>query len=79
MELRIRSAAGAVMLLVGIPAFSQEAAALKASTVAACASCPPNYPNVATPSDPTWFIAGVIVGAAVGFLAAKVLGGKRAQ
>ncbi len=77
MELRIRSAAGAVMLLSGIPAFSQEAAALKASTVAACASCPPNSPNVATPSDPTWFIAGVIVGVALGFLAAKVFSNKK--
>jgi hypothetical protein len=76
MELRIRNAAGAVMLLSGLPALAQETSALKASTVAGCASCPPNHPNVATPSDPTWFIAGVIVGVGLGFLAAKVFGNK---
>jgi F0F1-type ATP synthase assembly protein I len=34
---------------------------------------------VAIPGDPTWFIAGVIVGAGLGFLAAKVLGNKKQQ
>lgn len=77
MELRIRNAAGAAMLLSGIPALAQETATLKATTVAGCASCPPNPPNVITPSDPTWFVAGVIVGAGLGFLAAKVFGNKK--
>lgn len=79
MEIRIRNAAGAWMLLSGVPAIAQEATALKATTVAACASCPKTPNSVTPPSDPTWFIAGVIVGAALGFVAAKVLGGKKQQ
>lgn len=78
MDIRIKNAAGTVMLLSGLPAFAQEAANLKAATAAICASCPPPA-GVIVPGDPTWFIAGVIVGAGLGFLAAKVLGGKKTQ
>lgn len=77
MEIRIKNAAGAVMLLSGVPVMAQEAAALKATTVAACASCPPAAAAVPTPGDPTWFIAGVVVGAGLGFLAARVFGAKQ--
>lgn len=77
MEIRIKNAAGTVMLLTGLPAFAQDVAALKASPTTACASCPPTPAITVPPSDPTWFVAGAIVGAAVGFLAAKVLGGKK--
>jgi hypothetical protein len=78
MEIRIKSASGAVMLLSGLPAFAQESAA-KISAPTTCASCPPpSYPPaVVIPPDPTWFIAGVVVGAGLGFLAAKVFGAKR--
>lgn len=77
MEIRIKSVTGAVMLLSGLPAIAQEVTALKASTAAGCASCPPVPAAIATPGDPTWFIAGVIVGAGLGFLAAKVFGNKK--
>jgi hypothetical protein len=79
MEIRIKNGAGAVMLLSGLPAMAQEVVTLKASTAAGCASCPPVSAAVAIPGDPTWFIAGVIVGAGLGFLAAKVLGNKKQQ
>ena len=78
MDIRIKNAAGTVMLLSGLPALAQDAANLKATSPASCASCPPPS-GVIVPGDPTWFVAGAIVGAAVGYLAAKVLGGKKAQ
>ena len=78
MDIRIKNAAGTVMLLSGLPAFAQDAATLKATAPVSCASCPPPA-AVTIPGDPTWFVAGAIVGAAVGFLAAKILGGKKAQ
>ncbi|GEM_PF-4260365 len=77
MEIRIKNAAGAVMFLSGFPAMAQEAAALKATVVAACASCPPTASAVPTPGDPTWFIAGALVGAGLGYLAARVFGAKQ--
>ncbi len=76
MEIRIKHAAGSVMLLSGLPAMAQDAA-LKATVATTCASCPPRNTVVETPSDPTWFIAGVIVGAGLGFLAAKVFSSKK--
>ena len=80
MEIRVKNAAGAVMLLSGVPVMAQDAANLKAVTVANCASCPKAVHAAAEiPSDPTWFVAGFIVGAVVGFVAAKVLGGKKVQ
>jgi hypothetical protein len=78
MEIRIKSASGAVLLLSGLPAFAQESTA-KVSAPTSCASCPPPPPPavVVIPPDPTWFVAGFVVGAALGFLAAKVFGAKR--
>ncbi len=78
MNIRIKNASGVVMLLTGLPAFAQVAANLKASAAVICASCPPPV-DVKIPGDPTWFIAGVVVGVALGFLAARVLGGKKVQ
>ena len=79
MELKIRNAAGTLIFLSALPATAQETAA-KVTTTAACASCPPAYPPaIVVPPDPTWFIAGFIVGVVVGFVAAKVLSGKKTQ
>ena len=61
MEIRIKSVTGAVMLLSGLPAIAQEVTALKASTAAGCASCPPVPAAIATPGDPTWFIEKIPV------------------
>jgi hypothetical protein len=77
MEIRIKTVTGAVMLLSGVPAMAQEVAALKASTAAGCASCPPVPASIATPGDPTWFVAGLVTGLVVGFIAAKVLGANK--
>jgi len=79
MEIRIKSVTGAVMLLAGVPAIAQDVAALKASTAAGCASCPPVPAAIATPGDPTWFIAGLVTGLVVGYIAGKVLGGRKSQ
>jgi F0F1-type ATP synthase assembly protein I len=77
MELRIKNAAGVWMLVSGLPAMAQESAALKATAVSPCASCPKIPEIVTPPSDPIWFVAGVIVGAALGFLAARVFSSKQ--
>ena len=81
MELRIRNASGAVVLLSWVPAMAQETAA-KLVAPTNCASCPPAPLPPATvviPPDPTWFIAGVVVGFGLGVIAAKVFGTKRSQ
>jgi hypothetical protein len=78
MEIRIKNAAGAAVLFTALPSIAQESAA-KLSSATGCASCPPSAAITAPPGDPTWFIAGVIVGAGLGFLAAKVLGNKKRQ
>ena len=78
METRIKSATGAVLLLSGLPATAQEASALKAVPVNACASCPPTSGAVTPPGDPTMLIAGAfIVGVLVGFVIAKTMGNKK--
>ena len=59
MEIRLRNAAGAAMLLSGVPAVAQPASAVRATTVADCASCPP--PSLEVPGGPTtWFVAGFV-------------------
>jgi uncharacterized protein involved in exopolysaccharide biosynthesis len=79
MEIRIRNAAGVVLLLTGVPALAQEASALKATTPANCASCPPPPPppSVVTPTDPTWFVAGFVVGLVLGIVVTKVFSKKQ--
>jgi len=77
MEIRIKSASGAVLLLSGLPTMAQEAA-LKASAVNACASCPKTPDVVTPPGDPTMLIAGAfILGVIVGFAIAKALDKKK--
>lgn len=78
METRIKSAAGAVLFLSGLPAMAQETAALKASAVNACASCPPTSGVITPPGDPTMLIAGAfIVGVLVGVVLARAFGNKK--
>ena len=78
METRIKSATGAVLLLSGLPAMAQEASALKASPVNACASCPPTSGVITPPGDPTMLVAGAfLLGVIVGFVIAKALGNKK--
>lgn len=77
MEIRIRNAAGAVLLLTGVPVMAQEASALKATSPANCASCPPPPPSVVTPTDPTWLVAAFVLGLVVGVVVTKVFGKKR--
>lgn len=78
METRIKSATGAALLLSGLPAMAQETAALKASAVIACASCPPGSGAVTPPGDPTMLIAGAfIVGVLVGVVLARAFGKKK--
>ena len=78
METRIKSATGAVLLLSGLPAMAQEASALKASAVNACASCPPTSGAVTPPGDPTFLIAGAfLLGVVVGVVLARAFGNKK--
>lgn len=78
MEIRIKNAAGAVMLLTALPSIAQESVS-KLSPSTGCASCPPNAAITAPPGDPTWFIAGLVTGLVLGFVAGKVLGAKKQQ
>ena len=78
MEIRIKNAAGAVLLLSGLPALAQDAAALKAAAVNACASCPKAPDVITPPGDPTMLIAGAfILGVVVGVVAARAFGNKK--
>lgn len=81
MEIRVKNAAGTVMLLAGLPAMAQEAVANKAASSVGYPTCPKIECSVVTPPGPDVLFAlvafgiGVVVGAAL----AKVLGGKKAQ
>lgn len=79
MEIRIKNAAGALMLLSAVPAIAQESGAAKASAVVGCASCPPVEYVVATPGGPTLLLAVFGIGILVGAGLAKLLGTKKAQ
>lgn len=77
MNIRIKNAAGAAMLLSGLPAMAQDTATLKATVPANCASCPKPPGIVVPPGDPTMLVAGAfILGVIVGFVIAKALGNK---
>lgn len=78
MNIRIRNAAGAAMLLSGLPAMAQDTATLKATVPANCASCPKTDGIVVPPGDPTMLIAGAfIVGVLVGVVLARAFGNKK--
>ena len=70
--IRIRSAAGAIVLLSGLPAVAQKPPAAAAS--AASASPTPNQPSVITPSDPTLFVILAAAVVLVGYVAVKARG-----
>jgi hypothetical protein len=75
MQTRLRTATGLVTLVWG----GTSAAQGTAPTAAVCASCPPPpgmplYTRI--PDDPTWFIAGLITGLAIGYVAGKVFSTK---
>ena len=76
MDARKFSASGAVLFLSGASAIAQESAATKVTATSACASCPPPSYITVPPSDPTWFVAGLVTGLVVGYIAGKVLGRK---
>lgn len=78
MEIRIKNAAGAVLLLSGLPVMAQEASALKASPVNACASCPKTPGVITPPGDPTMLIVGAfILGVVVGVVIARAFGNRK--
>jgi hypothetical protein len=78
MERKTKKVAGALMLLTGLPALAEEAAALKAVGAAACASCPPVPVCLQDPGGPIiWFAAGAAFGFVLALLAAKFFGNKR--
>lgn len=58
-------------LLMGLPAIAQEVTALKASAVAACASCPESLQ--APPGPIIWFAIGTAFGFALALVAFKFL------
>lgn len=59
------------ILLTGLPAIAQEVAALKASGVAACASCPAALQ--APPGPIIWFAVGTAFGFVLALVAVKFL------
>ena len=90
MQIRIKSAAGAIMFISAIPATAQqEAANLKSTTPATnCASCPPPCSCLVVPGGPvtwlvvpggpvTWFSIGTVFGLVVGLVLAKALFGRK--
>ena len=72
MELRIRSASGAVMLLTGLPVMAQPASSTQGSTSIILASQP--TANATVSGEPTWLIVGIafVVGVGVGYALAKM-------
>ncbi len=79
MQIRIKNAAGAVMLLSGLPVIAQDSTAAKVLTTTGCASCPTSTLVVDTPGGPTWLVAGFVIGLVVGIVAAKAFGNKKQQ
>ena len=78
MNIRLKNAAGAIVVISGLPAFAQTSAVPPAST-ASTSPPPPPPPSIVAPGDPTWFVAGLFTGLVVGYVACKVLGGNKAQ
>ena len=79
MEIRIRNAAGALMLVSGLPAIAQNSALVRASTVANCASCPPRedvHVYLTVEGGPTFLVASLtlILGGIVGAFAGYAIG-----
>lgn len=83
MEMKIKSAAGTVLFLSGIPAIAQEVAVQKAVT----STCPPCPVCAVTPPDPISFalklstvlVLTLVIGIVLGFAAAKLALARRDQ
>jgi hypothetical protein len=80
MKLNLNAWAGAAMSLTALPAFAQDAQAVRAAAALLGASGASGVIGttvvVVPPGGPTWFIAGAILGVIVGF-ALGVLFNKR--
>jgi hypothetical protein len=73
MQMRVKIRSGAFVVLSGLPAWVQLAAAQGASSPASA----PDGPNSTVIGDPGWFVAGFVTGLVVGAVAAKVFGGAK--
>lgn len=74
MHIRVKTRTGAIVLLLGVPAWTQVDAQTTSTTAAASA---PPVSNSTGIGDPGWFIAGLVTGLVVGAIGAKVFGGSR--
>ena len=77
MDIKVRSAAGFIMVISGLPAFAQDRPTLPASSASAPPPPPPS--GIMSPGDPTWFVAGFVAGLVVGYVAGKVLGNDKSK
>jgi len=77
MQIRMKNAAGGLLFLYTAHAAAQGTSATTSATVASAASTPPGTNVTQIPSDPTWFIAGLVTGLLVGAIGAKVFGGSK--
>jgi asparagine N-glycosylation enzyme membrane subunit Stt3 len=75
MEFTTKKFFSSAILLTGLPAMAQEVTALKASAVAACASCPAGLQ--APPGPIIWFAIGTAFGFALALVAFKFLATRR--
>jgi hypothetical protein len=76
MQTKVRTHSGAIIVLSGLPALVQSAAAQTG------ASSPPSAPdgsNSTQIGDPGWFVAGFVTGLVVGAVAGKVFGGSKSN
>lgn len=75
MEFSKKRVFSSAILSIGLPAIAQEATALKASAVAACASCPASLQ--APPGPIIWFAIGTAFGFVLALVAFKFLAMRR--
>lgn len=77
MESRTRPNAGVWLILSPLSAVAQSGPPAKAVTLMDCASCSPASQQVIIPSDPNWFVAGLVTGLILGVVGARVFGGAK--
>jgi hypothetical protein len=76
MQTRVRTLGGAIVVLSGLPAWTQSGAQTGTASTAASA---PDGSHLVTIPDPGWFIAGFVTGLVVGVVAGKVFGGSKSN
>lgn len=76
MQMRVRTYGGAIVVLSGLPAWTQSYA--QTGTASTAASTPAGSNSVVI-NDPGWFIAGLVTGLVVGVIGAKVFGGSKSS